>query len=78
MQQFSLIVILVINCRIVYIFSLTLENLVDYLLKESKLPQVCWENRPKVDLMHIPVNGMPFILLSTREFQYYQGTDKNI
>ena len=45
-------------------FSLILENLVDYLLKESKLPQVCWENGRKEDLMHIPFDGVPFVLLS--------------
>ena len=59
-------------------FSLILENLVDYLLKESKLPQVCWENGRKGDLMHIPFDGVPFVLLSTREYQCHQGKDKNV
>ena len=57
-------------------FSLILENLVDYLLKESKLPQVCWENGRKGDLMHIPFDGVPFVLLSTREYQCHQGKDR--
>ena len=59
-------------------FSLILENLVDYLLKESKLPQVCWENGRKGNLMHIPFDGVPFVLLSTREYQCHQGKDKNV
>ena len=59
-------------------FSLILENLVDYLLKESKLPQVCWKNGQKGDLMNIPFVGVPSILLSTREYQCHQEKDKNI
>ena len=59
-------------------FSLILENLVDYLLKESKLPQVCWKNGQKGDLLNIPFVGVPSILLSTREYQCHQEKDKNI
>ena len=59
-------------------FSLILENLVDYLLKESKLPRVCWEDGRKGEMMHIPFDGVPFILLSMREYQFYQGKDKNV
>ena len=55
---------------------LVLQNLVDYLLKEPKLPQVCWRNGRKGDLMHIPFDGVPFVLLSTREYQCHQGKDK--
>ena len=59
-------------------FSLILENLADYLLKESKLPQVYWENGRKGDLMRIPFDGVPFALLSTREYQCHQGKDKSV
>ena len=59
-------------------FSLILENLVDYLLEGSKLPQVCWENGRKGELMHIPLDGVPFVLLSTREYQCHQGKDKDV
>ena len=59
-------------------FSLIPENLVDYLLKESKLSQVCWGNGRKGDLMHKPFDGVPFILLSTRDFQCNQEKDKHI
>ena len=55
---------------------LVLQNLVDYLLKEPKLPQVCWRNGRKGDLMYIPFDGVPFVLLSTREYQCHQGKDK--
>ena len=53
-------------------FSLIPENLVDYLLKESKLSQVCWRNGRKGDLIHIPFDAVPFILLSMREFQCHR------
>ena len=28
--------------------------------------------------MHIPFDGVPFVLLSMREYQFYQGKDKNV
>ena len=59
-------------------FSLILEDLVDHLLKESKLPKVFWENERKGDMMYVPFDGVPFVLLSMREYQCHQGKDKNV
>ena len=42
------------------------------------MPQVCWKNGQKGDLMNIPFVGVPSILLSTREYQCHQEKDKNI
>ena len=65
--------ILITNAGLLISISLLLQNLLDYLLKESKLPQICSLNGRKRDLMHIPFDGVPFVLLSMREYQCHQG-----
>ena len=42
------------------------------------MPQVILQNRGKGDPMQIPFDEVPFILLSTREYQCHQGKNKSI
>ena len=42
------------------------------------MPQVCWENGPKGDLMNIPFDRDPFVLLSMQDQQCHQRKDKNV
>ena len=41
----------------------------------KNIPNVCWESK-KGNSLHIPVDGVPYLHVNTRQCNYYQGKDK--
>ena len=57
-----------------FYFSFVIK-LADFVSKN--IPSVCWESK-KGNSLHIPVDGVPYLHLNTRQYNGHQGKDKNV
>ena len=43
----------------------------------KNIPNVCWESK-KGNSLPVPVDGVPYLHLNKRQYNYHQGKDKNV